>query len=37
MFARIGDMQALNRYAVPMFESSEKKTHWAKRKLARDG
>ena len=36
MFARIGVMRALNRHVVPVFDSSGKKTHWGKRKLARD-
>jgi hypothetical protein len=36
MLARIGVMRALNRHVVPVFESSGKKTHWGKRKLARD-
>jgi hypothetical protein len=36
MLARIGVMRALNRHVVPVFGSSGKKTHWAKRKLARD-
>jgi hypothetical protein len=36
MLARIGVMRALNRHVVPVFESSGKKTHWEKRKLARD-
>jgi hypothetical protein len=36
MLARIGVMLALNRHVVPVFESSVKKTHWGKRKLARD-
>jgi hypothetical protein len=37
MFARIGIMQALNRHVARQFvETSGKKTHWGKRKLARD-
>ena len=36
MLARMGVMQALNRHVVPVFEGSGKKTHWGKRKLARD-
>jgi hypothetical protein len=36
MFARIGIMQALNRHVERVFDTSGKKTHWAKRKLARD-
>jgi hypothetical protein len=36
MLARIGIMQALHRHKVREFKSSEKKTHWGKRKLARD-
>jgi hypothetical protein len=36
MFARIGVMQALNRDVERVFASSGKKTHWGKRKLARD-
>jgi hypothetical protein len=36
MLARIGIMKALNRHDVREFKTSEKKTHWGKRKLARD-
>ena len=36
MLARIGIMKALNRHVVPEFRQSERKTHWGKRKLARD-
>lgn len=37
MLARIGIMKALHRHEVREFRSSEKKkTHWGKRKLARD-
>jgi hypothetical protein len=36
MFARIGIMQALNRHVERPFDTSGKKTHWGKRKLARD-
>jgi hypothetical protein len=36
MFARIGVMRALNRHVERVFDSSRKKTHWGKRKLARD-
>jgi hypothetical protein len=36
MLARIGVMRALNRHVETVFESSGKKTHWGKRKLARD-
>jgi hypothetical protein len=36
MLARIGIMQALHRHGVREFKPSEKKTHWGKRKLARD-
>jgi hypothetical protein len=36
MLARIGIMKALNRHEVREFKTSEKKTHWGKRKLARD-
>jgi hypothetical protein len=36
MLARIGLMRALNRHIERVFESSGKKTHWGKRKLARD-
>lgn len=36
MLARIGVVRALNRNRVPEFKTSEKKTHWAKRKLKRD-
>jgi hypothetical protein len=36
MLARIGVMRALNRPVVREFKASEKKTHWAKRKLKRD-
>ena len=33
---RIGMMQAIHRHDVREFKPSEKKTHWGKRKLARD-
>jgi hypothetical protein len=36
MLARIGIMRALNRHAESPLETSGKKMHWAKRKLARD-
>lgn len=36
MFARIGVMRALNRHVERVLDSSRKKTHWGKRKLARD-
>jgi len=36
MFARIGVMHALIRHVERVFESSGKKAHWGKRKLARD-
>jgi hypothetical protein len=36
MFARIGIMQALNRHVERPFDTSGKKTHWGKRKLAHD-
>jgi hypothetical protein len=36
MLARIGIMKALHRHEVREFKLSEKKTHWGKRKLARD-
>jgi hypothetical protein len=36
MLARIGMMRALNRHLERMFNGSRKKTHWGKRKLARD-
>jgi hypothetical protein len=36
MLARIGIMKALHRHEVREFKPSEKKTHWSKRKLARD-
>jgi hypothetical protein len=36
MFARIGIMQALNRHVERVFDAPGKKTHWEKRKLARD-
>ena len=36
MLARIGIMKALNRHDVAEFKPSGKKTHWGKRKLARD-
>src|ERR1700730_3123154 len=36
MFARIGIMQALNRHVERPFDTPGKKTHWGKRKLARD-
>jgi hypothetical protein len=36
MFARIGVMRALHRHEARELNSSAKKTHWGKRKLARD-
>jgi hypothetical protein len=36
MLARFGIMKALHSHVVREFKSSEKKTHWGKRKLARD-
>jgi hypothetical protein len=36
MHARIGVLQALNRNVERVFETGGKKTHWGKRKLARD-
>jgi hypothetical protein len=36
MLARIGILTALHRHEVREFKPSEKKTHWGKRKLARD-
>ena len=36
MLARIGIMKAINRHEVREFKTSEKKTHWGNRKLARD-
>jgi hypothetical protein len=36
MLARIGIMKVLHRHDLREFKSSEKKTHWGKRKLARD-
>lgn len=36
IFARIGIMRALNRHVESVFEPSRKKTHWERRKLARD-
>jgi hypothetical protein len=36
MMARIGFMQALHRNVVREFKTSEKKTHWGKRKLKRN-
>ncbi len=36
MLARIGVMRALNRHVEKKFVPSQKKTHWGKRKLARD-
>jgi hypothetical protein len=36
MLARIGIMRALHRHEVREFNPSPKKTHWGKRKLARD-
>jgi len=36
MLARIGIMKALHRHDAREFKPSEKKTHWGKRKLARD-
>src|SRR5580698_6140203 len=36
MLARIGIMKDLHRHEVREFKPSEKKTHWGKRKLARD-
>jgi hypothetical protein len=37
MLARIGVMRALYRHDVRQFTSGRKETHWAKRKLKRDG
>jgi hypothetical protein len=36
MLARIGIMKALHRHDVRECKPSEKKTHWGKRKLARN-
>lgn len=36
MLARIGVMKALHRHEVREFKAGQKKTHWGKRKLARD-
>ena len=36
MFARIGVMLGLNRKVEQVFDTSQKETHWGKRKLARD-
>ena len=36
MLARIDILKALNRHVVREFKTSEKKTHWGNRKLARD-
>jgi hypothetical protein len=36
MLARIGVMRALNPHVERVFDSPPKKTHWGKRKLARD-
>jgi hypothetical protein len=36
MHARIGVLQALHRNVERVFKAGEKKTHWGKRKLARD-
>jgi hypothetical protein len=36
MLARIGVMRALNRHVETAFNSPRKKTHWGKRKVARD-
>jgi hypothetical protein len=36
MLARMGIMKALNRNVERVFETSGKKTHWGRRKLARD-
>jgi hypothetical protein len=36
MHARIGVLQALHRNVERVFKTGEKKTNWAKRKLARD-
>jgi hypothetical protein len=36
MFARIGDMRALNRHVERVFDPSRKEKHWSRRKLARD-
>jgi hypothetical protein len=36
MFARISIMQALNRHVERVFNPSGTKTHWGRRKLARD-
>jgi hypothetical protein len=36
MLARIGVMRALNRHVERVLTAPTKKTHWGKRKLARD-
>jgi hypothetical protein len=36
MMARIGFMRALNRHVEHATDPPSKKTHWGKRKLARD-
>jgi hypothetical protein len=36
MLARISIMQALNRHVERVFNPSGTKTHWGRRKLARD-
>jgi hypothetical protein len=36
MLVRVGIMKALNRHQVRELKTEEKKTHWGKRKLARD-
>jgi hypothetical protein len=36
IFARIGVMQAINRYRVREFDTSRKPRHWEKRKLKRN-
>jgi hypothetical protein len=36
MLPRVGILKALHRHEVREFKPSEKKTHWGKRKLARD-
>jgi hypothetical protein len=36
MFARIGDMRALNRHVERVFNPDRKDHHWARRKLKRD-
>jgi hypothetical protein len=36
MFARIGEMQAINRHTPEEFDPKRKSPHWGKRKLKRD-